>query len=89
MNQDAASALFIGAILAIGAVAVILYQHSQATAQILAAAGGGAMAGVGANAGGLLGASASLAGTPTVGQTGYSVPPAIAPLQIQPGYQLQ
>lgn len=88
MLKDHVSALLTMALFAVGAVAIILYQHASATAQIKSALGASPVAAAGAGGGGL-GSPASLAGTPTVGQDGSSVTPAVVPLNIQPGYTLQ
>lgn len=90
--NDHTAAFCAMSLFAIGAVVVILYQHSAATNSVLSALGGGVSAGAGANvstgAGGL-GVSASLAGTPTAGMDGSSMSPAVVPLNINPGFTLQ
>lgn len=90
MKGEHISALMAATLFAIGAVIVIIYQHNAATAKVLGALGaGGGVSPNGATAGGVLGVSASLAGTPTAGQQGSSVSPAVMPLNIMPGYTLQ
>lgn len=92
MSKSDHMAVFLAMTLfAIGAVALIVYQHMQATATVLGALGGSAGASggsVGANVGGMLGAAASLAGTPIIGQDGTSTSPAVVPLSVAPGYLL-
>lgn len=88
MLKDHVSALLTMALFAVGAVAIILYQHASATAQITSALGASPNGSAGTGAGGGLASPASLAGTPTVGQSGSSVTPAVVPLNIQPGYLL-
>lgn len=90
MNLNHVSALAAAGLFAIGAVVLIIMQHNQATASVLSQLGATATAsgsGIGAN--GLLGVSASLAGSPTAGQAGSSFNPAVIPLNINPGYTLQ
>jgi hypothetical protein len=97
MNKSDHMAVFMGATLfALGAVAYIIYHHMQSTKTILAAASGAAPGATTGDAGawvsdpfGGLGQSASLAGTPIVGQEGSSVAPSVVPLNINPGYLLQ
>jgi len=90
MNRlENVSALMAATLFAIGAVVVIIMQHNSATAKLMGAITGNASAGgSSASAGGGLGVSASLAGTPTVGQAGSSASPAVVPLNINPGYLL-
>lgn len=90
MNKfEHVSALMAATLFAIGAVVVIIMQHNSATAKLVGAITGNAnVGGVSANAGGGLGVSASLAGTPTAGQAGSSANPAVVPLNINPGYTL-
>lgn len=92
MNREHAAAIAVMGLFAIGAVAIIIYNHASATAKVLTAVQGGASvmpSGAQAGLGGGLGVSASLAGTPTIGQDGSSVTPAVVPLNIDPGYLLQ
>jgi hypothetical protein len=72
------------ALFAMGAVAVILYQHAAATQQVLSSLGGTSGGTGGASS--LLALPISLAGTPTIGQSGTSSPTAVIPLNINPGY---
>lgn len=95
MNRNEHLAAMAGALLfAIGAVAIIIYQHVQATASVLSAVSGGAVQGPGqadlfGDLADGLGVSASLAGSPIVGQDGTSNAPTVIPLSINPGYTLQ
>lgn len=91
MNKDHYAAIAVMGLFAIGAVAIILYNHASATGQVLTAIQGGASvapSGAQAGLGGGLGVSASLAGTPTIGQDGSAVTPAVVPLNINPGFLL-
>lgn len=87
MKPEHITALMAATLFAIGAVFVIIMQHNSATARILSSLGGN-VSGSGASAGFQLGGAASLAGTPTPGQTGSSISPAVVPLNIDPGYLL-
>jgi hypothetical protein len=81
--------LLIAVMVAIGAVGIILYQHASATALIQSTLNAGVNATPGTvavNYASGLGVSASLAGTPTVGQEGSSTTPAVVPLNVMPGY---
>ena len=93
MSKEEVSLLAAMGLFALGAVALILYQHAASTNTVIAALGGGVSGNVslgGSVGGGLgLGAPASLAGTPIIGQDGSSATPAVMPLNINPGYYLQ
>lgn len=88
MNADHASALLATALFGLGAVALILYNHAAATNKVLAALSPGVAPGAAATPGNGLGLSASLAGSPTPGQTGTSVNPPVVPIVVTPGYYL-
>lgn len=90
MTRDEAASLMAIALFGIGAVAVILYQHAQATNQVLATLGASPAAGASAAAttAAALGIPASSAGTPTVGQDGSAPVPAVELLSIGAGYLL-
>ncbi len=87
MQHEHVSFMLAMTLFAVGAVAVIIYQHTAATQQIVGLLGGGS-GGSQAGAGGMLGSPVSLAGTPTIGQTGSSQAPPIVPLSINQGYVL-
>lgn len=87
MNHEHMTAMLAMSLFAIGAVAVILYQHASATAQVVGLLGASGAQGSPQTA--ILGMPVSLAGTPTVGQSGSAQTPAVAPLNINPGYTLQ
>lgn len=90
MKMDHISALMAATLFAIGAVAVIIYQHMNATQQVLSAMNSGKNAPTATtNATGGVGAAASLAGMPTAGQTGTSAMPPVMPMNINPGYTIQ
>ena len=91
MEHEHVGALIAMSLFALGAVVVILYQHANATQQILGAIGA-SPAGQGSSQAGFLsglGMPVSLAGTPTIGQSGASLTPAVVPLNTNPGYTLQ
>lgn len=88
--KDEHALMFLVGIFAAMGVALVLYQHASATAQINAALGvptPSASGGQGLTL--MLGSSVSLAGTPTIGQTGSAQAPAVIPTQINPGGYLQ
>lgn len=90
MKMDHVSALMAATLFAIGAVAVIIYQHMNATNRVIAAMNTGNGRGISTTvASSGIGAAASLAGMPTVGQTGTSAMPPVMALHINPGYTLQ
>ena len=88
MDHEHVGALIAMSLFALGAVVVILYQHAHATNQILGAIGT-SPAGQGSSQASGLGVPVSLAGTPTIGQSGSSLTPAVVPLNTNPGYTLQ
>ncbi len=90
MQNEHIGSLICMALFAVGAVVIILYQHASATAQITGALGSsGAPAGQGSSQAASLGVPVSLAGTPTIGQSGSALTPAVVPLNVNPGYTLQ
>ena len=89
MEHDHVGALICMALFALGAVVIILYQHAQATNQIVGALGTQSVTGLGTSQAAALGVPVSLAGTPTIGQSGSSLTPAVVPLNTNPGYTLQ
>jgi len=88
MQSEHVGTLISMALFALGAVVVILYQHASATQQIVGAVGGASGASGGQGGYGL-GIPVSLAGTPTIGQSGSSLTPSVVPLNVNPGYTLQ
>ena len=88
MQSDHVGSLICMALFALGAVVVILYQHSVATGTVLAALQG-ATTGQGSSQATGLGVPVSLAGTPTIGQSGSALTPSVVPLNVNPGYTLQ
>lgn len=75
------------AIFAAGAVAVILYQHSQHTGQVIAALNASAPASATPVANAVAVAPASTAGLPIIGQANLQmVPQPSPPMQINAGY---
>jgi hypothetical protein len=87
MSKEHITAFMAATLFAIGAVVIIIMQHNSATAKIVGALSGSASAsGSGVSAGLTLGTSASLAGTPTPGQSGYASNPTVIPVNIDPGY---
>jgi hypothetical protein len=85
MTTEHMSTMLAATLLALGAVAVILYQHSNATQSVISALGGVTTT-PGASPADILGTPASLAGSPTATQSGTSQIPPIVPTQSGPGW---
>jgi hypothetical protein len=88
MKDEHAFMLCIG-IFAVAGVALVLYQHAMGTNSILQALGVASPSPVAASQGAMLGQSVSLAGTPSVTQSGSAQNPAVIPLNITPGGYIQ
>jgi hypothetical protein len=81
--------MFAMVLFAIAAVAVIIYQHASATAQVIGTLGGSTGTTPESSAGTALGYPASLAGTPTIGQSGSATAVPVVPINTNPGYTIQ
>lgn len=83
------TALFTIGIFSLGAVGVILYQHTLHTGQLLGAIASAAPApAAAAVVSAAPGRPASLAGTPVWGQAVFTIDPAVTPLQIGSDFKL-